>query len=191
MSSAERPYGLLSNLLDHQVFVIDLAKSMLKYRMLMSNWLELLGYITQYADPDSLEVYYTGSFRKSKAKNYADLLKIFNQKSFEEAPHPNVPKILAKILEDYQNQLGKRHIFRPLLGIMPNRGPRKMSIYVLTDGDWGLQNSLKTHIRSLVNGLSAKNMNDKQVGIQFLRFGNVTDGRKNLEELDCFLGLEL
>ena len=164
---------------------------MLKYRLLMSLWLEVLGNIAQHADSDSLEVYYTGSFRKSKAKNYTDLLNIFNQKSFEEAPHPNVPRILARILEDYQSQLGKRHIFRPLLGIMPNRGPRKMSIYVLTDGYWGVQNSLKTNIRSLVNGLSAKNMNDNQIGIQFLRFGNVTDGRKNLEELDCYLGLEL
>ena len=171
--------------------MIDLGKSMAKHRPLMTNWLQVLGYTAQNADPDSLDVYCTGNFTKSKAKTYSDLLKLFEHSSFVEDPHPNVPKILARLFEDYQNKLGKRHLFRPLFGLMPKRGPRKMSIYVLTDGDWGLQNDLKTQIRSLVDGLWKYHMVDKQIGIQLLRFGNDVGGIKNLEELDSGLGLPL
>ena len=171
--------------------MIDISKPMSRYRSLMSDWLQLIGYIVQNANSDS-EVYFTGSCKKSKAKTYHDLLTLLEQKSFENISLPNVAQILTKIFEDYQNQLGRKPIcFRRLFRTNSTSRPRKLSIWVLTPGDWGYQNDLRIQTATLVDTLRDHKMENKQVGVQLLRFGHVIDGIKNLQELDRELGLRL
>ena len=169
-----------------------------EYQPLMAKWLEVIGDMVQNADPDGMDVYFTGSSRKSKAKSWKKLVYRLHHQPFNTSrpgtPHLfEVPHLIKQILEDYQNRLAETHYIKHFFGIggMPQKGPRKMSMYVLTNGDWGKQNDLENQIRALVEGLCKNDKRNKQVAIQFLRFGNIPQGRENLDKLDRGLELEL
>lgn len=196
----ESLHGTHPKLTGSQVFVVDLAPSMEVHKSLMEEWLEVLGYMVQNADPDDMEVYFTGSSKRSRAKSWNKLLSKFRHQTFEDTtrrPHLfEVPHLINQILEDYQNRLTETHCIKRFfrIGSWPRKGPRRMSIYVLTNGDWGKQNDLEKQIRALVEGLCKHEKRNKQVAIQFLRFGNIPQGIRNLERLDRLdrrLGFEL
>ena len=73
----------------------------------------------------------------------------------------------------------------------PAKGPRKLSLYVLTDGVWETRADLQQVIRTLVDNLIQHNHTNKQIGIQFIRFGNDDRGIKRLERLDSGLNVQM
>ena len=168
-----------------------------EHQSLMEKWLKVLGYMVQNADPDGMDVYFTGSLKRLKAKSWMELVSRFHHQSFEDttrSPHLfEVPHLIKHILQDYQNRLSEthciKHFFR--IGGMPKNGPRNMSMYVLTNGDWRKQRDLENQIRALVKRLDENGMNNSKVGIQFLRFGDITQGIENLGILDHELGVKL
>lgn len=163
---------------------------MSQYRPEVKKVLELLSYMVGDHDPDGLDLYFTTSPKKLRPKNEYRILQ-----ELESRPATGLPDIrqrFANILEKYQSKFGKiniRWIFHPFS--TPFRGPRKLSLYVLTDGVWQPNTNLHQEIRTLVQCLIEHKLTNKQIGIQFIRFGHNWKGMKRLEKLDYGLNLDL
>lgn len=115
---------------------------------------------------------------------------------FDEHPAHGLPDMrerFAAIIEQYQARFGKRNILSKLLhpDSTPTKGPRRLSLYILTDGVWQPGCTLVTEIKTLVSLLQEHKLSNKHIGIQFIRFGNDPRGTRRLQKLDSGLGLEL
>ncbi|KAL9129565.1 MAG: hypothetical protein Q9217_002021 [Psora testacea] len=182
-------HGMLLEILvgrDH-AFLIDNAPSMAKYRSHVREVFELLSYLVKGSDPDGLDLYFSTSLEKLKPKTNADMLKELDKRPPAEGFDMRFR--FNAIIEAYQNKLDDKHLFRALF--RKSRGPRKLSLYVLTDGVWQPKCDLKTTIRTLVSHLEDHKLTHQQIGIQFIQFGNDQTGTSRLKELDSELKLTL
>ena len=164
---------------------------MVAHRQKVRDVLELLSSLTKRYDPDGLDLYFTTQARKLKPKTNAQVLKFF-----DERPAYGLPDMRARfasIIEQYQSRFGSKNTLSRLLhpNSIPSKGPRRLTLYVLTDGVWQPGCTLITEIRNLVALLQKHNLPNKHVGIQFIRFGDDVEGKKRLKTLDARLGLEL
>ena len=153
--------------------------------------LETLWPIVAKHDPDGPDLYITTDMKKLKPKFDYQMLKELKSRPAKDAP--DMRHCFAQIIENYQNQFGIRNIKSKLLHWKdtPSKGPRKLSLYVLTDGVWQTRTDLQQVIRTLVDHLTEHKLTNKQNGIQFIRFGNDERGIKRLEKLDSGLNLKL
>ena len=153
--------------------------------------LELLWAMVAKQDPDGAELYISTDMKALKPRTDARMLEELQSRPAKDAP--DMRHCFGQIIEKYQNRLGKRNIKSKVFhwNTTPARGPRKLSLYVLTDGIWQSKTDLRQVIRTLVEHLIEHKLTNKQVGIQFIQFGNNERGRKRLEELDLGLKLDL
>ncbi|KAL8932216.1 MAG: hypothetical protein Q9216_006922 [Gyalolechia sp. 2 TL-2023] len=175
---------------DH-VFLVDNVTSMKPYRDDVRNVLELLTSLTSRYDPNGLDLYFTTEYKKHRPNSNKKVLKLFDD-------HPpsgpaDMRACVASIFEPYKAQFGRRDFRRWLSHptSRPPKGPRKLSLYILTDGIWDPKCDLITEIKALVAGLQKEGMTNKHVGIQFIRFGGDKTAIKRLDTLDSKLQLEL
>ncbi|KAL8726824.1 MAG: hypothetical protein Q9166_006440 [cf. Caloplaca sp. 2 TL-2023] len=175
---------------DH-AFLVDNSESMKPHNENVKRVLELLSSLTKHYDPNGLDLYFTTDYKKYKPSSNKKVLKIFD----EHPPYglPDMRARFAAIIEPYQARFGKRNTLSRLVhpSSTPSRGPRRLSLYVLTDGVWDPDCNLITEIRALVASLQREDMANKYIGIQFIRFGADDVGKKRLETLDSELALEL
>ena len=161
------------------------------YRPQTKKILELLSYMVAPADPDGLDMYFATYPGKLKPGNSYQMLAAFDER--RATGIPNLRARFANILEDYESKFGKKNyiskIFHPKS--MPSIGPRKLSLYILTDGVWQPNTNLVLEIQTLVKHLMEHKLTNKQIGIQFIRFGHDRTGMKRLKRLDSKLGLDL
>lgn len=156
----------------------------------MKKVLELLARKVENAD-SSLDLYFTAPYRKLKRQNTNAILNEFDSTGVREMP--NIRSCLARILDEYQDKLGK---LRPIGKLKhpkttPLVGCRKLSLYVLTDGIWQPNVDLVQEIQTLVEHLAEKKLTNKQVGIQFIRFGQNPQAIRKMKRLDSGSGLRL
>ena len=153
--------------------------------------LELLWAMVARHDPDGAELYITTDMKALKPKTDYRMLQELDKRPAKDAP--DMSHCFAQIIEKYQNQFGTRNITSKLRHwkATPAKGPRKLSLYVLTDAVWQMRTDLRQVIRTLVDHLIQHKLTNKQIGIQFIRFGNDDRGIKRLEQLDWGLGLDL
>lgn len=156
----------------------------------MKKVLELLARKVENAD-SSLHLYFTAPYRKLKRQNPNTILNLFESTDVRDMP--DMRSCLAKILDEYQSKLGK---FRPVGKVMhpkttPFVGCRKLSLYVLTDGVWQPNVDLVQEIQTLVEHLAERKLTNKQVGIQFIRFGQNLQAIRKMKRLDSGLGFKL
>ena len=164
------------------------------YRKEVRDVLELLSAMVQGFDPDGLDIYFSTSSEKLKARTNQQALKFFD----DHAPYgfPDFRERFSTIIERFQSQLGKRNMFSLMRhpNSTPKIGPRRLSLYVLTDGIWQPKTTLVREIKTLVARLLESKLPDKYIGIQFIRFGHDEGGKRRLQTLDAGLnklGLEL
>ena len=152
---------------------------------------ELLATLTQPYDPDGLELYFSRESGKLRPKNPQKFMKYVKERPAH--GRPDFRQRFAKIIEDYQSRLVKSNYMARLRHPIstPSKGPRPLSLYVLTDGVWDPKCTLITEVKHLVALLKEHNSPKKYVGVQFIRFGNDREGKKRLNTLDARLGLEL
>ena len=161
------------------------------YRQEVKMVLELLWAMVAKHDPDGPELYITSDMKALKPKNDVRVLHELDSRPAKDAP--DMRYCFAQIIEKYQNQFGKRNIrarFRHWM-TTPAKGPRKLSLYVLTDGVWQDRTNLRQVIQTLVEHLIQHKLSNKQIGIQFIRFGNDERGVRRLEGLDSGLKFDL
>ena len=164
---------------------------MVPYREEVRKVLDLLAYMLLESDPDGLDVYYTSDREKLKRKNHFSILKDFNKHPFNGTP--DMRERIADILARYREKLGKKNNFitRRLHKDTPLIGPRRLNLYVLTDAVWQPKTTLTIEIQTLVSDLLKHGLTNKQIGIQFIRFGNDGEGIERLNRLDADMKLQL
>ena len=162
---------------------------MAAYWQQMKEHVELLAYMVRDCDPNGLDLYVTPFHKPLKSKSVPFLLE-----QIERRPPGGLPDMrnaFASIIEKYQDKFSTKTLFdRWFHGPAP-KAPRKLSLYVLTDAVWYPKCDLKMTVTSLVRHLMEHKFTNKQIGIQFIRFGDHPEGIQRLEELDSQLRLEL
>ncbi len=153
--------------------------------------LELLWAMVARHDPDGAELYITTDMKALKPKTDYRMLQELDSRPAKDAY--DLRDCLAQIIEKYQNQFGRRNITSKLRHwkATPAKDPRRLSLYVLTDAVWQAKTDLRQVIRMLVDHLIQHQLANKQIGIQFIRFGNDERGIKRFEKLDWGLDLDL
>ena len=145
----------------------------------------LLSYMVEDCDPNGLELYFTNTSKIFRSKNTSSLLRELEMMTPKGLP--DMRSRFGSIIEKYQGKFGKRK----LSSLFRESSPRKLSLYVLTDAVWQPKIDLTTTIRTLVRSLEDHKLANKQIGIQFIRFGNDPEGIRRLQELDSGLELDL
>lgn len=162
---------------------------MLQYRDKVRNLLEALSYITAEADPNGVDLWFTTKTSKQKPKTTADMLRAFSRVSPEN--YSDMKHRFSHIIEEYYKGFGKSHRLKSLIDVtQPEKGRRKLSLYVLTDGVWQDPCDLKPIIRLLVKKMKQHDLSEDHVVIQFIRFGNDEREKGRLHELDTELAQE-
>ena len=161
------------------------------YRDEVEMVLGLLWAMVSKHDPDGADLYITTDMKALKPRTDLRVLQELHSRPAKDAP--DMRHCFAQIIEKYQNQFGTRNYMSKLFHWKdtPVKGPRKLSLYVLTNGVWQTKTDLRQVIRTLVDHLIEHKLTNKQIGIQFIRFGNDERGMQRLEKLDSGLKLGL
>ncbi|KAL9599629.1 MAG: hypothetical protein Q9219_003713 [cf. Caloplaca sp. 3 TL-2023] len=173
-----------------QVFLVDTAESMAQHETQVKGIIELLGYMVAPYDPNGLEFMLTW-YRTSMNSKTTQLSKILERLDSihlrDRLERPNFALPFADIIEKYQRQIKEKHTPQFFRRVSP---PRKMSLYVITDGNWQPKCEIlvKDKINDLIDTLNHYQLTTAQVGIQFIRVGDDDEGREKLDVLDSGLG---
>ncbi|KAG8534060.1 uncharacterized protein KY384_000903 [Bacidia gigantensis] len=170
---------------DH-VFLIDNSVSMTKHRREIWDVLEGLTKILRDQDPDGIDLYFTSSDRKLKARK----LKEIRQSMEKNVPDAltNMSHSLSMILQDHSASADRSKTVRNFL--LRRRRPKPLSLYVLTDGVWQPKSDPTGMIRALANDLGDLKVQYHRVQIQFIQFGSDSRAQARLKHLDSELELE-
>ena len=169
-----------------QVFLVDNAESMKAHMPEVKNLIDLLAYLLKNCSPDGIDFYFTS--KRTKVKNATktkDILRRLN--STVAVGRCNMEDRLGSILEDYLAKFDTTG-FSPFprgLSRAATRAPRKLNLYVLTDGVWQPNNEPWKAITPLLKWMKQQDLRWNHVGIQFIRFGHNPEGMKRLAQLDA------
>lgn len=148
----------------------------------------LLAFCTTRFDDDGIDLSFMFSNKEKNTKGYKSISKLvqgnrppehhtgssqLNQKN-------NINAVLGKILREYQ---------RKIRAYAPH--PKKLVLFVLTDGDWLPHSDAREPLRDLAKAIEKHELPQNQVGVQFIRFGNSKHGSKRLSDLDDFLPTDI
>lgn len=178
-----------------QIFLVDNSASMQAHKSEVRKVLEAMAYLVKRYDPDGVDMIFTQSDRTVKATTKTTaLLDQLGRVDF--TGRTDMQLKLGNILDTYKARVtrqqatsGWRHsLFRS----QPQGPPRKLSLYILTDGYWQPGCDVESVIRSMVDCLVTHDLHNKQVAIQFIQFGSGSPQIvEQLRRLDDGLGLQL
>ncbi len=168
------------------MFLIDNAESMKEHWPQVKRVFGLLSYMVRDCDPNGLELSFTGSSKIFTSRSTRTLMKEVDMMTPKGLP--DMRSRFGSIIAKYQAKFGRKTL---LSFFRESNHPRRLSLYVLTDAVWQPKIDLTTTIRSLVRSLEEHKLANKQIGIQFIRFGKDPKGIQRLEELDSGLKLDL
>ncbi|KAH0539072.1 hypothetical protein FGG08_004370 [Glutinoglossum americanum] len=181
-----------SNLLDRlngrdHVFLIDDGISMQSHWRNVVALFKTLGYLVKQRDPDGMELCFTNSLKEERSKDRKRLLELLG----EVVPKGNtdISIRLGSILLKYEERLINQSAARPMFRARPTGSAPPLSLYIFTDGVWQPECDVTFSIKKLVTKLEDLGSPPKQVGIQFIRFGDNPEGIKRLDYLDSELGM--
>lgn len=154
----------------------------------VASLINILAYIVKSADPDGIELSYTISPKTVKSKDSSKLVKSIQTTTPEGVS--DIGMGLSAILNPYDSTL-QRTFGAPTVAMAALKDVRPLSLYVLTDGLWQPESDAETPIKNIVRTLLKQHKLDrKQVGIQFIQFGNIAEGSRKLNKLDDKLIIE-
>lgn len=149
---------------------------MRQYKDHVTTLLDPLSYIVKDGDPDGAEVHFTVSSIKQQSKKSSVLTSQVAGHNF--GGRTDISGRLGRILRQYRVELDGKREARQVM--------RPLSIYILTDGVWEGGKDAQPPIREIIAVLRKYGYERKQVGIQFISFGNDEEGLRRLDELDSF-----
>jgi len=177
-----------------QVFIIDDSTSMRQHWSEVINLLDSLAYLVKKFDRNGMDLYFTHSDTKVHAKKSRKLVETVRKHQPPLAipgreRYTDIDASLGNLLEQYRKRIqkyGDRRRSAPF-----HCDVKKMIVYVFTDGQWQPHSdqSIERTLRLLVETLKRYLRRPKQIGVQFIQFGDDNDARKCLEWLDNGLGL--
>lgn len=133
----------------------------------------LLAWILKDFDPDGIELRLAVADQGFNSKNSSSLVDSLTRSTFQATC--NMAHCLGRIFEEYKERI-RQHA--------PGFPARPMNIYVLTNGIWQHRCEVEEQITDFVRFLIANRANRRQVGIQFVRFGEDEVGKARLRALD-------
>lgn len=181
-------------LINRQVFIIDNSESMKTHILTIKKVVGLHGYILKSLDPTGLDIHYTNSLRKKNSKKSTQLVKSIDLEPFS-GQNTDMKGRLMQIFEEYIPPYDA--IVTPMVSRLStiSQNPtsklkRPISFYILTDGKWQPGNDVASVILEVVDNMIARRLAKERVAIQFIRFGNDSDGIACMDRLDHGLGLK-
>ncbi len=168
-----------------KVFLIDDSRSMGRHWKEVRDVFAHLAYIVKDTDPDGIELLFTMSSDKHISRRTTPFLAVLDGKRPQ--GDSNIRSPLSEVLKEYQERLKGQKTSLWLR----RRQPRRQTLYVFTDGIWQPDCDVTEIIKHLVDCLKEHNLYREQFGIQFIRFGDDTEGVKRLEHLDSGLKLSM
>jgi hypothetical protein len=137
---------------------------------------EALTYVVKGMSPDGTELYFTISYDTWRRKDTFDLVDYMEKKTT--GGETNIAHRLDLQLQTYRHRLysakgakGKKAVVRP------------MSLYILTNGEWGPGIDPKIKIKEMADFLIASKMLRGQVTIQFISFAQSSGGSQKINDV--------
>lgn len=149
--------------------------------------LYVLGYLLKECDKDGMDMYFTVSLERCNSKNSSGLLQ--NYRSAAHQGTSDLGSRLSTILHGYEEKL--RHHKSKRRSLFGSKTMKPMNVYILTDAVWQPLSNAAQPIKSMVETLGELHYPSKQVGIQFIHFGNDPACFRKLQRLDSGLGLPM
>lgn len=146
------------------------------YKEHVTTLLSPLVYTVKEGDPDGVEVHFTVSKSMQQSRKSRVLIEEVECHDFE--GKTDISKRLGIILRRYRVNLEDKR--------MAHLSVRPLSIYILTDGVWEGGRDAQTPMREIISVLKQYGYDRKQVGIQFISFGNDDEGLQRMADLDQF-----
>lgn len=167
---------------------------MIQYWPEVDELLHSLAYVVKKFSHNGLELRYTHVDEKVHSSNSTDLVHSVRKHkppyaTGNDIRYTDIETSLGRFLDDYRDRIEEyangrisRYFYHEV---------KRVNVYVLTDGRWQPESdaSIEESLHRLVSTLKRHGKNPKQIGIQFIQFGDDPDARKCLERLDSGLGL--
>lgn len=163
--------------------MIDDSASMLRHKEDLLRLLRVVVYLVKHTDEDGVDLYFARDLTSVHANNATRLVESVKQHKF--AAECDITRILEELLTDYGAKLEKQHNHPFLSKVQP------LNLYVFTDAVWTPTCNVVLAIDTIVARLTSLGKYEKQIGIQFISFGNIPDSLRRLGILDSKLGLPL
>lgn len=163
-----------------QVIIIGDSQSMLEHRKNMTELLGIFAYMIKAHDKDSLDLYFATSADKRNEKTSSKLVRIVEKRRGSgDLGYTEMSVRLEQVLGDYTSK-----IQREAKMAVRTRG---LNVYIFTDAVWTPLCDIVPSIDRMVKTLTTYQLPEKQVGLQFISFGNNLDGLARLRLVDNFL----
>ncbi|KAH6672041.1 hypothetical protein B0J14DRAFT_85731 [Halenospora varia] len=166
------------------VIIIDDSESMRKHHW--EDMIELLGiiaYMIKSFDKDGLDLYFAQSNAKHNEETSSKLVSIVEKRKREEdLGYTDMSVRLEQILGEYARKIQRQS--------SQNIVTRGLNVYIFTDAIWTPLCDIVPAIDKMVEGLVAHKLPEKQVGLQFISFGDDAECLKRLMLVDNYLVLK-
>ncbi|KAJ4227921.1 hypothetical protein NW759_004011 [Fusarium solani] len=166
---------------DH-IFLVDASESMGLHFHEITEKFKILAYLAKKFDPDGVEVCFSSEVPLIHKGDTSKLLRLFNEQSWDQLSFEDR---IGTFID--QTVIPRLSSLRQKFGL---KKPKNLTIFVLTDGRWGEGKEgaagVENPIKRLINVILKKELSRTQVAIQFLRFGDDSDGKRYLAYLDRY-----
>jgi hypothetical protein len=163
------------------VIIIDDSESMRKHHW--EDMTELLGIITYMIksfDKDGLDLYFAQSNAKHNEDTSSKLVSIVEKRKHEEdLGYTDMSVRLEQILGEYASKI-QRQSWQNII-------TRGLNVYIFTDALWTPLCDIVPAIDKMVEKLVTHKLPEKQVGLQFISFGDDAECLKRLRLVDNYL----
>lgn len=162
--------------------MLDDSSSMSPHWDEVSELLGVLAHIVKKYNREGTKLYFTTTDGPSPQKKTTSLVNAVRIKKPE--GYSDMKGRLGQLLDDYRtHDLGRRRSFR-----LP-KTTRPFTLYIFTNGLWEDNIDVQKPIENIVKYLEEQRKSSRTVGIQFIRFGDDSEGGERLDYLDKRLNL--
>lgn len=144
----------------------------------------ILAYILKSMDKDGLDLYFTSSNKKYHHNHTTRLVEEVERRG-------EVKNRGSNDMSDRLEQILGEHGTAIKQASRAGRLPKALNVYVFTDGKWDPRSNIVPSIDTIVNLMHTLQVPEKNVGLQFIRFGDYEEGLKKLRLVDNYLDLPL
>jgi hypothetical protein len=137
---------------------------------------EALSYVVKGMSPDGTEMFYTVSYDTYLRRDPSDLCKHLATKPT--GGETDISYRLNLQLQGYQAKM-----YNPKGGKTKKGGVRPLTIYVLTNGEWGRGPDPKITLKETADVLISKNLTGRQVAVEFITFSESEKTSQKLNDL--------
>lgn len=146
----------------------------------MTELLGIIAYMIKSYDKDGIDLYFAHSNARHNGDTSSKLVTIVEKRKHEEdLGYTDMSVRLEQILGEYANKL-ERHSRQ-------SKATRGLNLYIFTDAVWTPLCDIVPAIDKMVGEMVALNLPEKQVGLQFISFGDDAECLKRLKLVDNYL----